>query len=202
MVFTLNKELILASQSPRRHELLEKLGVPFQAEQSHVIENAKKEEETVEQYVTTLAIQKAEAIAKKYPNKVIIGADTIVTINGQVLPKPENKVQAKSFLKMLSGEKHTVLTAVAIVDEGKVTSFVSETAVTFYELAEEMIEAYIQTEDPYDKAGAYGIQSNGLFFVKEIHGDYYAVMGLPIAELTEKLLALNILSIGKDVCAT
>lgn len=201
MEFKLQKELILASQSPRRQELLQKLGVPFQAVQSHVVEEAKKSEETIEHYVTALAIQKAEAVAKEYPDKVIIGADTVVSANGQVLPKPENKAQAKSFLTMLSGQTHTVLTAVAISLAGETTSFISETAVTFYALPEEMIDAYIETEDPYDKAGAYGIQSEGLFFVKEIHGDYYSVMGLPVAALTKKLLELNILSFGKDVYA-
>lgn len=199
MELKLEKEIILASQSPRRQELLHKLGVPFQVVSSQVVEEKRQSEVKIEHYVMKLALQKAEAVAKQYPEKVIISADTIVSANGQVLPKPENAAQAKAFLKMLSGKTHSVLTAVAIIDAGEVNSFISKTEVTFYTIPEEMIEAYIQTEDPYDKAGAYGIQSDGLFFVKEIQGDYYSVMGLPLALLTKKLFELNILSFGKDV---
>lgn len=199
MKFKANQEVILASTSPRRQELLERLNVPFQAVKSNVIEKNEAFPENVENHVTDLAIQKAKAVAKEHPEKVIIGADTIVSFEGQIFPKPESKEQAKAFLQTLSGETHLVLTAVAIVKDSQVHSFVSETKVTFYDLSPSIIDAYIATDDPYDKAGAYGIQSDGLFFVKEIHGDYYSVMGLPIAQLSKTLLELDVLALVGSV---
>lgn len=199
MEFNVKKEVVLASESPRRKELLGELGIPFQAVKSHVVEENQTIQGNIVHYVMELAIQKAKAVAKAYPEKVVIGADTIVSFNGQILPKPENKEQAKTFLTALSGKTHIVMTAVAIVDGADVHSFVSETNVTFYTLSEKMIDAYVATEDPYDKAGAYGIQSGGLFFVKEIQGDYYSVMGLPVAHLSKVLLDTGIVSLAKEV---
>lgn len=195
MKFIVRKEVVLASESPRRKELLSNLGIPFQTTKSNVIEAIEWMPVDIGRYVEDVAIQKAQAVAQIHPEKVVIGADTIVSFAGKVLPKPANKGQAKTFLRTLSGQTHLVLTAVAIVIDGQVHSFVSETKVVFYELTEEMIEAYIATEDPYDKAGAYGIQSGGMLFVKEIIGDYYAVMGLPVAHLSKLLVELDVLKL-------
>lgn len=199
MNFRTNKDVVLASESPRRQELLAELSIPFQAVKSHVIEKNETTPESVSDYVTNLAIQKAKAVAAAHPEKVVIGADTIVSFEGRVFPKPENKDQAKAFLQTLSGETHLVLTAVAIVNEAQVHAFVSETKVTFYQLTDTMIDAYVETEDPYDKAGAYGIQSGGMLFVKEIQGDYYSVMGLPIAHLSKTLLEIGVLELAGSV---
>lgn len=199
MKYIVNKDVVLASESPRRQELLEKLSIPFHAVKSNVIEKYEEVPRNVTDYVTDLAIQKAKAVAKRNLGKVIIGADTIVSFEGRIFPKPESKEQAKAFLQTLSGETHLVLTAVAVVNNAQVHAFVSETKVTFYELTEAMIDAYVETNDPYDKAGAYGIQSSGLFFVKEIQGDYYAVMGLPIAELSKTLVEIGVLALAGSV---
>lgn len=195
MNFKTTKEIILASQSPRRQELLEKLGIPFQTRASDVDEVFEAEPSDLHQYVTGFAREKATAIAQKEVGKTVIGADTIVSFNGQVFPKPKDAKEAKVFLQTLSGNEHIVLTAVAVVNGNDVHTFVSETTVNFYTLDETLIDAYIQTGDPLDKAGAYGIQSGGALFVEGIAGDYYTVMGLPIAQLTRILLELNILEV-------
>ncbi len=200
MNFKTNREIILASQSPRRQELLQKLGIPFQSMTSGVVEEFEAMPKEIHTYVTNLAVQKAVAIAKQEVGKVVIGADTIVSYGGQVYPKPKDDAEAKLFLQTLSGKTHLVITAVAIAAGGDVHTFVSETNVTFYELDDKIIDAYIETGDPRDKAGAYGIQSGGALFVKEIHGDYYAVMGLPIAQLSKVLQELNIIEVaGREV---
>lgn len=196
MEFVTNRSIILASESPRRQELLELLGIPFEVMVSNVLEN---EEEigalSLAEYAKTLAVRKAEAAAKCNPKAAIIGADTIVGFEGEIFPKPRNSEEAKLFLQQLSGQTHSVVTAVAIAMAEEVVAFVHETEVSFYELEEELIDAYIATGDPLDKAGAYGIQSGGALFVKEIKGDYYSVMGLPIAILARQLQVLNILSL-------
>ena len=196
MKFVANRPIILASKSPRREELLAILGIPFEVMGSNVLEN---EEEIssldLADYAKVLAVRKAKAVAKRYPEAAIIGADTIVGLEGRIFPKPENSEEAKLFLQKLSGQTHSVVTAVAIVTGEEVVAFAHETKVSFYELDDGLIDAYIATGDPLDKAGAYGIQSGGAFFVKEIKGDYYSVMGLPIAMLARQLQLLNILSL-------
>lgn len=199
MNFKANREIILASQSPRRQALLTKLGIPFEAMASDVDEEFEARPECVKEYVLNLAVEKAVAIAEKKPGHVVIGADTVVSYNGQVFPKPYDREEAKCFLQTLSGETHIVMTAVAIVKDGESHSFVSETEVTFYELDDALIDAYIVSGDPFDKAGAYGIQSGGALFVKAIQGDYYAVMGLPIAQLTKVLQALHVIEVEGGV---
>ena len=196
MNFVVNKPIILASESPRRQELLAMLGIPFEVTKSYVLEN---EDEiatlSLTEYAKVLAVRKAEAVAKNHPEAAVIGADTIVGLETKILPKPGSTEEAKQFLRELSGQTHDVVTAVAVATAGEVVAFAHETRVTFYELDDALIDAYIATGDPLDKAGAYGIQSGGAFFVKEIHGDYYAVMGLPIAMLRRQLELLGILSL-------
>lgn len=196
MNFNVKKNIILASESPRRKELLAMLGIPFDSVKSNVIENdASRTTTNLIHYAESLAIQKAEAVARSYPNAVIIGADTIVGLGTRVFPKPENNLEAKSFLQQLSGKTHSVITAVAIVDDGETHVFSEEVFVSFYELEDALIDAYVKTGDSLDKAGAYGIQTQGALFVKEIIGDYYAVMGLPIASLLRHLQTLGIIAV-------
>lgn len=199
MKFKAKREIILASQSPRRKELLGKLGLPFRAMASDVDELFEERPESLQQYVLHLATEKAQAVAHKEPAKVVIGADTIVSYNGQVFPKPNDDEEAKQFLRTLSGKTHVVITAVAIVKDGETYTFISETQVTFSELTHDLMNAYIASGDPFDKAGAYGIQSGGALFVKEIQGDYYAVMGLPVAKLAERLQTLDVIEVGRRV---
>lgn len=196
MKFVANQPIILASESPRRQELLAMLGVPFKVMGSDVLENEKEIGSlSLDDYAKVLAVRKAKAVAKRNPKVVVIGADTIVGLEERIFPKPRNSEEAKLFLQILSGQSHSVVTAVAIAIGEEVIAFTHETKVSFYELSEELIDAYIATGDSLDKAGAYGIQSGGAFFVKEIKGDYYSVMGLPIAMLARQLQLLNVLSL-------
>jgi septum formation protein len=133
-----------------------------------------------------LAVQKAIYISKKYPERIVIAADTVVIINDEILGKPKDKADAKRMLKLLSGKTHTVITGVAVW--GKTTSSFSEISkCTFYQLTEKKIDEYISTGEPMDKAGAYGIQGKGALLVKSINGDFYNIMGLPIARLSRFL---------------
>jgi len=199
MQFESNKPIILASGSPRRKELFTMLGVPFNVVVSKVVENEKGLSTTsFKRYAENIALEKSEAIAKDYPNAVIIGADTVVGLGTRIFPKPQDNKQAKAFLQELSGQTHSVVTAVVVIVDGTIGTFSSETKVTFYELEDALIDAYIATGDSLDKAGGYGIQTSGGLFVKGIEGDYYAVMGLPIAALARHLQSLNVLSLKGD----
>lgn len=195
MKFIANKNIVLASQSPRRRALLEQVGIPFEAKASGVEEPLIKYPEDVHAYVTKLAVDKATSLVSTSEDQVIIGADTIVSYEGRVFPKPVDDAEAKLFLQQLSNATHKVITAVAIVDAGKVHTFTSETDVTFFALEETLIDAYVASGDPLDKAGGYGIQSNSALFVKKIDGDYYTVMGLPIAKLSKTLQQLDIIRV-------
>lgn len=191
-----NEKIILASGSPRRKELLAMLGVPFEIKTSKVNENEEGNQTAdLSGYAEKLAVQKAKAVALIHPDAVVIGADTIVGLERQVFPKPANREEAKSFLQQLSGKTHTVVTAVAIVNRDHVHVFSEEVRVTFYELTETLIDAYLGTGDSLDKAGGYGIQTAGALLVKGIQGDYYSVMGLPIASLFRHLQSLGIISL-------
>lgn len=195
MQFNLKKPLILASGSPRRKELLSLLDVPFTVITSDVSEDFEKGDKSLEYYAILLATHKALAVAKKHPDHVVIGADTLVGQGSDVFHKPKNAKEAKAFLTELSGKSHQVTTGVTIVVDGEAYSFFSSTTVTFNTLDEELIDVYVATGDSLDKAGAYGIQTMGAILVEKIEGDYYAVMGLPIAELTTQLRELGILSV-------
>ncbi|RHW33365.1 septum formation protein Maf [Lysinibacillus yapensis] len=188
-------KLVLASASPRRKELFSKLGVPFEVVTSDVEETA-VQAESMEGYVRDVALLKARAVAKKEKGKTIIGADTIVVFKGELLHKPKNEEQAFSHLTKLSDGYHQVMTAVAIIQpNGQEETFVQETKVYFKKLSQALMEAYIETGDPFDKAGGYGIQTDGALLVDRIEGDYNNVVGLPISTLFEKLIALNIIKI-------
>lgn len=195
MNFTTDQQIILASASPRRKELLGLLSIPFTVHTSDV-EETSVVAETMQQYVKEVALLKTRDVAKKCPNKLVIGADTIVVFNNQILHKPKSHDEAVQHLMQLSNNRHQVMTAVAIIElDGTETTFVEITNVVFKDISKEMIEAYVNTGDPFDKAGGYGIQTSGALLVDRIEGDYNNVVGLPIATLVQKLLTLHLLKL-------
>jgi len=179
-------KLILASQSPRRKELLQKLQIPFETIASNADEQL-TEKLSPEEAVMELATRKAAVIANQYKNEIVIGADTIVVNNGKILGKPKDRKMAKEMLESLSGSQHSVYTGVAIMYEEKPYSFYEKTDVMFWELTSEEIDQYLDSGEPFDKAGSYGIQGLGSLLVKRINGDYFNVVGLPISRLNRFL---------------
>ena len=176
--------VILASQSPRRRDLLALIGVPHEVQPADIDETYLPGEEP-RQHVERLARQKALRIAEQ--GAVVIGSDTIVVVDGDVLGKPLDEVDATRMLRRLSGRSHVVMTAVAIAWAGRIESDVEEVGVTFHQLSDAEIAAYIRTGEPMDKAGAYGIQGYGATIVARVDGDYFAVMGLALQLLVRLL---------------
>ncbi|MBQ3501106.1 MAG: septum formation inhibitor Maf [Oscillospiraceae bacterium] len=172
---------ILASGSPRRKELLSLIIPEYEVLVSGCEEFVSKGT-PAEKVPAILAEQKALAVAKLRPDDTVIGSDTVVVLGGEIFGKPKDKDHAHAMLRALSGKKHFVYTGVAVAEKGEVRSFVQKTEVEFYELSDETIDRYIETGEPMDKAGAYGIQGKGSVLVKGISGDYFNVMGLPVAE--------------------
>lgn len=184
-------QIILASASPRRKELLKLLVEEFLIHPA-VGEEVFPKDSIPEDAVIILATQKAVEVSTKFPNELIIGSDTVVAIDGDILEKPKDTYHAFSMLKRLSGQTHFVYTGVAIVKNSEVlVSFCEITAVTFDVLTDDEINAYIKTGDPMDKAGAYGVQGIGAKFIKSLSGDYFTVMGLPINRLYHALLDIE-----------
>jgi septum formation protein len=174
--------VVLASGSPRRHQLLNLIGIAHEVRPSNIDETMRPRE-TPRRHAERLAREKASAIAKRDPDLITIGADTIVVVNRKVLGKPRDTGDAARMLALLSGREHVVTTAVAVSRGKKLRSAVEEVSVRFRRLREDEIDAYIATGEPMDKAGAYGIQGYGATIVERIEGDYFAVMGLPIVRL-------------------
>ena len=184
-----NSSLILASKSPRRRSLLEQAGLEFSVIPSNLKENSLSLS-SPESYVRRLAEAKAKDISQKYPDSWVIGADTIVFIDNAMLGKPGTRPEAREMLRRLSGKTHQVLTGYCICCQAMDRLF-SETIITdvcFKELTKLQIDWYIDSGEPFDKAGAYAIQGIGTFLVKRIHGSYTNVVGLPICEVLEFLL--------------
>ena len=177
-----SERIILASQSPRRRELLSLIGIPHEVRPADLDESLQPGEEPIP-HVERLARSKAEAIAEREPGAVIIAADTIVVLDGEILGKPATPSGAQATLRKLSGRTHTVHTAVAVARNGLTVSGVESVEVTFRPLTRAQIEAYTATGEPMDKAGAYGIQGYGAVIVERVHGDYFAVMGLALGRL-------------------
>lgn len=197
-MFETNHKLVLASASPRRKELLSILELPFDIVTSDVVETS-VQAKTMQDYVKGVALLKAHDVAKKVPSATVIGADTIVVFDNELLHKPTTREEAISHLSRLSGKRHAVMTAVAILEpNGQETTFVEETTVVFNKLSKELIEAYVASNDPYDKAGGYGIQTVGTLLVERIEGDYNNVVGLPLAALFTQLVARNIIQFAKE----
>lgn len=178
--------IILASGSPRRKKLLQKIGVTFEVHSSEVNEDYESHW-SPSQIVQTLADRKARAVAPDYSNALIIGADTIVTYNNEILEKPTTLSEANTMLQRLSGHSHEVLTGVSLLKTDTSnnltdsTTFVETTKVIFGDINPKLINTYVATANPMDKAGAYGIQDpHGALFVEAIEGDYYNVVGFPL----------------------
>ncbi len=188
-------DIILASASPNRKELLERIGLPFSVVVSHVVENVSSSLPTGE-YVMELARQKAESVAADYPDACVIGADTVVDLDGTILGKPHTPENAKAYLSAMQGREHLVYTGVAVTVHGKTIVDVEKTSVTFAPMSGEEIEWYVATGDPLEKAGAYGIQGSAGLFVSAIRGDYFNVVGLPIHLLYRMLQKSDVLGPG------
>lgn len=184
--------LVLASQSPRRRELLSLIQKDFTV-QSSCVEEIVPEGLTAEETVVYLAKLKAEEVAQWLKTStdsqktVVIGADTVVVLDGEIMGKPKDRDDCIRMISLLSGRQHEVYTGVAIVVKGQTESFYQRTAVRFLDLTKEEIEWYASLQEPYDKAGAYGIQGFGSLLVEGIDGDYFNVMGLPVAALNRRL---------------
>lgn len=179
-------KIILASASPRRKELMELAGYDFEVICADIVE-AVPEKAMPQEVVMSLALQKAQAVAAEHKEAVVIGSDTVVALDGKILGKPHSEQEACEMLRSLSGRTHKVFTGVAIVCGGKVKNFFDETDVEFYSLGDDEIKKYVATGEPTDKAGAYGIQGKGSVLVKRINGDFFSVMGLPIAKLYREM---------------
>ena len=182
----LKHKFVLASQSPRRHELLKFLDIDFTIKASDICEDL-KEELTFPEVVMDLAIQKAAHVSAEYPDHYILGFDTLVIFDGNALGKPKDFEDGFNMLRKLSGNKHRVLTGCAIVKGDYVDSFYDFADVTFNHMTDEEIREYLHTNEPFDKAGSYGIQGFGAKYVNKVEGDFYSVMGMPIQKLYNKL---------------
>ena len=190
--------LYLASGSPRRQELLTQLGISFEKVVPG-IEELRRPHESAQQYVGRLAREKAQAgVALAAHDLPVLGADTIVILNGEVLEKPRDAAHAAVMLRMLSGNTHQVMTAVALADSQHTLDCLVVTEVTFRTLSDEDITHYVASGEPLDKAGAYGIQGLGGCFVRKINGSYHAVVGLPLVETYELLSNFNSLREKRD----
>lgn len=178
--------LILASSSPRRKALLSRFFHSFLVVPSTVTEQI-SEDIPPEKVVQSLAWQKANDVKQRYPNDVVLALDTVVFARGKILGKPQNKNEARKMLSLLSGNHHQVFTGVVMMFRERERCFTEMTDVYFRPLSEREISAYINTAEPYDKAGAYGIQGTGALFVKKIAGDFYNVVGLPLSKTVVEL---------------
>src|SRR3954471_13462195 len=176
--------LILASASPRRAELLRSAGIPFTVDVADIAEHAKGGESPL-QHAERLAEEKAEVVAKRNPGKIVLGADTIVVVDDQILGKPRDAADATRMLHLLSGRSHEVITGVCIAfaetGNPKLETRSERTTVHFGQLSSDDIQKYIETKEPMDKAGAYAIQGIASRWIYKIEGDYANVVGLPVA---------------------
>ena len=183
--------VILASASPRRRRLLEQIGLRFDVEPADVDETALPGE-TATSHVERLAREKAEAVAARHPEAVVVGGDTVVILDGELLTKPADEADAVATLLRLQGREHRVETGVAVVAPGgRSASSVVGADVRFRPFDRTLAEAYVATGEPLDKAGSYGIQGKGAVLVESIRGDYFAIMGLPVARLVRLLEELG-----------
>lgn len=180
-------EIVLASKSARRYEILTNLGLKPEVIVSDADENIDSSLPP-ETYTEKLSILKASTVKDKVSkDKIIIASDTVVYANNEILGKPKDRNDARRMLKMLSGSTHKVVSGVAVIHKDKISYSSDSTEVTFRELSDSEIEAYLDTDEPYDKAGAYGIQDNASVFIRKINGDYFNVVGLPVYKLFELL---------------
>ncbi len=191
------KTIILASASPRRKELLEKIGLKFEVEPSDYAEDMYSELEPHE-LAQKVSLKKAKVVANKHKNAIVIAADTFIVLEGKIVGKPQTEVEAKKMLRAISGKSHSVITGFTIIDtdKNKSLSRAVETKVYIRRLTMAEIDAYVESKEPLDKAGAYAIQGLGSVIVEKIEGDYFNVMGLPLSALTESLKEFGIEVLG------
>lgn len=182
--------LILASASPRRRELLEQAGIPFEVLAGSQEERITKKEPG--EIVKELSLCKAQAAAKKHPERLVLGADTIVVLKERILGKPKDEEDARAMLRALQGRTHQVYTGVTLLQGETIHSFYEKTDVTVYPMTEEEIRGYAASGDCMDKAGAYGIQGRFAVYIRGICGDYYNVVGLPIGRLWQELKKIGL----------
>jgi len=182
-------KIILASGSPRRKEILEKIGLQFVVEESGFEEITLLKNPT--EIVKLFSKEKAKAVIKKYPEDLIIAADTVVVLGNKVMGKPKSELEAGQMLKKLSGKSHIVITGLSVAFGKKLITKVSKTKVKFNKISKKEIDAYVKTKEPLDKSGAYGIQGKAGIFVKEIKGDYFNILGMPVGLLASLLSKFN-----------
>jgi septum formation protein len=193
----MSSRLILASESPRRYELLKQMGLDFEVVPSRVVENF-VQTESPQEHVIRLAEAKAREVASNYPDHWVVAADTIVYINGSILGKPKSREEAVEMLRRLSGQEHWVLTGFSVCHLGKGRSDKEavQTVVRMKALPSVEMEWYVQTGEPFDKAGGYAIQGIGSFMIQSIQGSYTNVVGLPLCELIQMLNRLGAIKIA------
>jgi septum formation protein len=187
------KKIVLASASPRRRELLEKIGLKFEVDASDCKEEIDSELEP-DEFVRQISIKKAKSVAVRHKNAIIIAADTIGVIGKKILGKPHTENEARIMLHEISGKSHSVITGFTVLDTAtnKILSRTVNTNVYIKNLTKQETDAYVKTGEPMDKAGAYAIQGLGAVIVEKIEGDYYNVMGLPLNALAEALKEFGI----------
>jgi len=181
-----NLKIILGSKSPRRRELLTQMGYKFSTEPIE-IDEAVASYENVRDYVRQIAARKGRIISQKHPDDLVICADTIVALGETIFEKPKDQEDARRMIKALAGRSHDVFTAVFLKLEEQEKTFIVRTRVEIDSMTDDEIEAYVSTDEPYDKAGAYAIQGQFGKYIKGIRGDYYNVMGLPICRLHREI---------------
>ncbi len=193
----MRSRLILASESPRRQELLKQLGLDFDRVPSRVREDS-VQGESPEQHVLRLAESKGLEVGNRYPDCWVIAADTIVSIHGSILGKPESQEEAIEMLHLLSGQDHRVLTGFSVLHAAKGIGDreAVETVVKVKTLTGPEMEWYVKTGEPFDKAGGYAIQGIGAFMIESIHGSYTNVVGLPMSELIQMMVRLGAMTIS------
>jgi septum formation protein len=193
------KKIILASASPRRKELLQKIGLKFEVDASNCAEEIDPALEPAE-LVRRISVAKAKSVASRHKDAVIIAADTIGVIGKKLLGKPQTAAEARKMLAQISGKSHEVITGFTVLDTAtdRIVSVTVSTRVYIKKLTPAEIDAYVATGEPLDKAGAYGIQGLGAVIVEKIEGDYYNVVGLPLSALTEVLREFRISVLGRE----
>ncbi len=187
------KEIVLASSSPRRRQLLEGIGLEFKVDATYSPEDLETGLDAAEM-ARKLSLDKAKLAAARNPNAIVIAADTIGVLEGQIIGKPNTEDDARNMLRRMQGKCHTVITGYSIIDSDTLLTVTRsvETKVCFRELSQADIEAYVHTGEPMDKAGAYGIQGLGALLVERIDGDYFNVIGLPLSDLAQALKRFGI----------
>jgi len=187
------RKIILASASPRRKELLEKIGLKFEVEPSNYAEDMHSRL-SPDKLARAISLEKARAVARKHKNAIVIAADTFIVFRGKIMGKPNTEAEARKMLMALRGKSHSVITGFTILDteENKVLTKSVETVVHIKKLTPEEIDGYVKSKEPLDKAGAYAIQGLGSVIVERIEGDYFNVMGLPLSALAESLTEFGI----------